>query len=60
MAREPYLIEFVRVGRQIKVTACDPTTGTEATIIGPVNAAQKDLSDLAVRKLEYVLHKPKK
>lgn len=52
-----YLIEFVRIGHQVKVTACDPDTGTEAIIFGPAKTPQKALVDLAVRKLEYVLAK---
>ncbi len=52
-----YLLEFLRVGNHVKVTACDPITGTETMIIGPTNATKKELSDLAVRKLEYVLKK---
>jgi hypothetical protein len=58
MTREyAYLLEFVRIGNQVKVTACDPDTGIEAVIFGPANTARKDLSDLAVRKLQYVLKK---
>jgi hypothetical protein len=52
-----YLIEFVRVGNHVKVTACDPESGIEAMIIGPANATRKDLTDLAIRKLEYVMKK---
>ena len=52
-----YLIEYMRVGNQVKVTACDPETGTEVSIIGPVNATKKDLGDLAIRKLHYVMKK---
>jgi hypothetical protein len=54
-----YLLEFVRIGNQVKVTACDPDTGTEAVIFGPSNTTKKALSDLAVRKLHYVLGKNK-
>jgi hypothetical protein len=52
-----YLLEFVRVGNHVKVTACDPVTGVETVVIGPANATKKALSDLAVKKLKYVLKK---
>ncbi len=55
--REPYLLEFMRIGNQIRVSACDPETGVEAVVFGPAKATQKELSDLAVRKLQYVLKK---
>ncbi len=55
--RHTYIIEFVRVGRQVKVTACDPETGMEAVIVGPTNASKKHLTDTAVRKLQYQLQK---
>ncbi len=57
MAKKSYLIETVRIGNQVKVTACDPETGTEAVIMGPSNTAQKDLNELAIRKLHYILGK---
>ncbi|MGN6517701.1 MAG: DUF6898 family protein [Rhizomicrobium sp.] len=50
-------IEFVVQGAVAKVTAIDPRTGTEASIIGPASASRADLSQAAKRKLEYVLKK---
>ncbi len=52
-----YLIEYTRIGAQVKVTACDPDTGIEASVIVPANATQKEMADLAIRKLHYVLAK---
>lgn len=52
-----YLLEFVRIGNQVKVTACDPDTGIEAVIFGPANTPKKHLSELAVKKLKYVMNK---
>jgi hypothetical protein len=52
-----YFIEFVTVGNQVKVTALDPRTGKEAVVICPESATQKEMSDLAVKKLEYLLRK---
>ncbi|SDU06166.1 serine hydroxymethyltransferase [Stappia sp. ES.058] len=43
--------EFYPVGRQVRVTAIDATTGVEVVIIGPVQASQADLQQLALRKL---------
>ena len=55
--KKSYLIEFFRIGKQVKVTACDPESGIEVSIIGPTTATQKALSELAVQKLLYVLAK---
>lgn len=43
--------EFRPVGRQVRVTAIDATTGVEVVVLGPVQAAQSDLRQLALRKL---------
>lgn len=55
--REGYILEFIAHGRTVKVTAVDPLTGTEASIVGSAQASQDELGTLAVRKLEYVLRK---
>lgn len=52
-----YIIESTRVGAQVKVTACDPETGLEATVMGPASASQRDMATLAVRKLQYLMQK---
>jgi len=52
-----YIIEFTRVGNHVKVTACDTDTGVEVSTIGPASSSQKELSDLAIKKLQYVLNK---
>jgi hypothetical protein len=54
---ESYLIEYTRVGAQVKVSACDPHTGIEATVIVPANLSQKDMADHAIRRLHYVMNK---
>ena len=59
MEKQGFIVEMTRIGNQVKATACDPHTGTEATVIAPANTTKKDLMDLAVRKLRYVLAKPK-
>lgn len=49
------LIEFHQLGHAVKVTAVDPETLTEVSIIGPVNAPQTQLERTAIAKLRYVL-----
>lgn len=52
-----FIIEYQLVGGSVKVTAFDPATLTEAVIIGSPQASKKQLGDLAVKKLLYVLNK---
>jgi hypothetical protein len=52
-----YIIEFTQIGASVKVTAIDPKTLTEASIIGGAQYSQEFLSRQAVKKLEYVLSK---
>lgn len=54
--REIY-VEFVALGNSVKVTAIDPVTGAEASVICPANTSQSAMTDAARRKLEYVLRK---
>jgi hypothetical protein len=49
------IFEFVRVGAALKVTAIDPATGTEASIVGDPAAGEAALKRLARQKLDYVL-----
>jgi len=48
--REVYF-EFTAIGGSVKVVAIDSASGTEVSVIGPVNAAQSDLERLALQKL---------
>ena len=59
MSEHGYIIEYVVVGKSVKVTAFDPVSMREASVIGARTTPQKQLSALAVRKLEYVLKKDK-
>ncbi len=52
-----YIIEFVQIGTSIKVTAIDPRTMTEVSIVGAAQYSQDFLGRQAVKKLEYVLAK---
>lgn len=51
------IFEFVRVGGAVKVTAVDPATGAEASIVGDPAAGEAALKRLARQKLDYVLAK---
>lgn len=57
---EGYILEFIRNGDFVKVSAVDPRTGEEAAIIAPAKGVtQKYMSDLAIKKLQYVQNKKK-
>lgn len=51
------IVEFVSVGRHLRVTAIDEYTGTEATIVGDPAMSQQYLKRQAVKKLIYVMEK---
>jgi hypothetical protein len=53
---EVYL-EFVVYGSTAKVTAIDPATGCEASVVAPASSPRAVLEQAALRKLEYVLAK---
>jgi len=55
MHHSGYLLEFVTARGAVKVSAIDPITGTEVSIVGSPAASQAQLERVAVRKLEYVL-----
>ena len=52
-----YIIEFTQIGASVKVTAVDPKTMTEVSIVGGAQYSQEFLTRQAVKKLEYVLSK---
>jgi len=52
-----YYIEYFQQGGSIKVTAIDPVTGIETSIVGSAKATQSELNRVAVRKLQYVIEK---
>ncbi|HVY97961.1 MAG TPA: hypothetical protein VHA35_00570 [Dongiaceae bacterium] len=55
--QQGYIIEFHRVGNAVKVSAIDPATLTEVSIVGAPGVGDAELSRLVVRKLEYVIAK---
>ncbi|NOZ65439.1 MAG: hypothetical protein GXP00_02905 [Alphaproteobacteria bacterium] len=54
-----YLVEFIQVGSYMKVSAIDPVSGREVSIVGPASASRNQLTRVAVNKLKYVLAKEK-
>lgn len=56
-AKETCIIEFVTLGSALKVTAIDPETGREVSIVGDPKATRTELSHLAAAKLAHVLNK---
>ncbi len=55
--KDEYLVEFQQVGNTVKVSAVDPVTNIEVSIVGDPAASQDELTRVAVQKLEYVLAK---
>lgn len=53
------IFEFIRVGASLKVTAVDPESGLEVTIVGDPAAGEAELKRLARQKLDYVRAKAK-
>lgn len=54
------IVEFVPVGKFVKVCAVCEDTGREVSIVGDPNASKAELEALAVRKLNYVMTKDDK
>ena len=52
-----FIIEFIKMGNYVKVSAVCTKTGVETSIVGDPKASKKELEDLAVKKLLYVLRK---
>ena len=54
------IIEFVRVGAYVKVSAVDPVSMVEISIVGNPASGEETLKRTAIRKLKYVLEKKAK
>ena len=50
-----YLIEIRPLGNSVKVSAMDPETLTEVSIVGSPRLSEHELARAAVAKLEFVL-----
>jgi len=48
------LLEFHRVGEFVKVTAIDPASLREVSIVGSPRASEAELTRLVLRKLDFV------
>jgi hypothetical protein len=57
MNNREVIMECVRIGAILRVTAVDVVTGTEINFQAPASASQSDLKKLAMSKLGYVLKK---
>lgn len=51
------IFEFISVGAYVKVSAIDPLTGTEVSIVGDPMSGEAALRRTALRKLKFVLEK---
>ncbi len=51
-SRNEIYLEFIAVGRQVKVVAIDAATGTEISIFGPAGTPRAELQRIAVAKLK--------
>ncbi len=49
------ILEFHHVGAYVKVSAMDPVTLTEVSVVGDPAAGEYALKRTAIRKLNYVL-----
>ena len=54
-----YIVEFYPLGNSVKVSAIDPVTLTEVSMVGSPLVPESQLAQLAVRKLLYVMGKSK-
>lgn len=52
-----YIVEFQQHGASVKVSAIDPVTMTEVSIVGPSSVGQEELKRTALQKLHYVMNK---
>lgn len=55
-----YIIEFTHAGRMVKVTAVCPRTYCEAAIVGDPRMGEQYLTNLAIKKLKYVMSRDSK
>lgn len=51
------IIEFHRMGASVKVSAFDPKSMTEVSMVGPATAGETELTRAVLKKLQYVINK---
>jgi hypothetical protein len=54
------IIEFVRLGALVRVSALDPASLVEVVLQGPAGAGEAALRRAVLRKLDYVLARDRK
>lgn len=59
MDKRSVIVEFHSVGTYVKVSALDPETLVEVSIVGDPSAGEAALQRAVLRKLEYVLERRK-
>jgi phage head maturation protease len=55
--QQGYIIEFHRVGNALKVSAFDPETLIEVSIVGDPAVGDAALTRIVIRKLEFMMAK---
>lgn len=55
MSAQPIIIEFHRLGAYVKVSAIDPVSLVEVSIVGDPAAGEAALERTALQKLNFVL-----
>ena len=58
--RGDVIFEFYQVGAYVKVSAMDPASLTEVSVVGDPRAGERVLKQTALRKLAYVLKQAKR
>lgn len=58
--KKEYIVEYIALGNSMKVTAFDPETLKEVSVVVPPHMSKEESGQLAVRKLTYLLNKRKK
>ena len=51
------IIEFIKVGAYVKVSAIDPLSSVEVSIVGDPASSQERLKSTVLKKLNFVLAK---
>lgn len=51
------LFEYIRQGAYVKVSALEPETKTEVSVVVPAGLTERQMQIQALKKLEYVLKK---
>lgn len=51
------IVEFKKIGAYVKVSAVDPVSREEVSIMGSPSESRETLSNTAIQKLKYVLEK---